>query len=93
MTNGAVDVRFYFGGLHALIVEGGALERDILVQVLSGFNVKKVSKYATTEEAITHLESKRADLLIVGTSTGEMDVYAFIRCSANHPARNSGPSR
>lgn len=74
------DVRLFFGSLNVMVVESGSLERNILVQVLTGFKVKGVVKYSNANDAMEHLQHETTDLLIVGSATGEMDSYAFIRC-------------
>ncbi len=73
------EIRVFFGSLSVVVVESGSLERDILMQVLTGFKVKAINKYPTTDGAIDHLQHEQTDLLIVGAVAGEMDAYAFIR--------------
>ena len=76
------DTRVYFGKLSVLLVEANALEAEIVIQVLTGFKVRHVTRFETAAQARDHLQRTHAELIIVGTShsgDGEMDEYDFIR--------------
>ncbi len=76
------DTRVYFGKLSVLLVEANALEAEIIIQVLTGFKVRHVTRFETAAQAREHLQRAQAELIIVGTShsgDGEMDEYDFIR--------------
>jgi DNA-binding response OmpR family regulator len=74
-----LDQRLYFGGLSVLALESSLLELDLLVQVLTGFKVRTLARFTQAEAAWAHLEHEPADLLFVGSSTGAMDEFEFIR--------------
>ena len=76
------DTRVYFGKLTVLLVEANALEAEIIVQVLTGFKVRHVTRFETAAQARDHLQRAEAEVIIVGTAhsgDGEMDEYDFIR--------------
>lgn len=75
----AIDSRMYFGFLDVVVVEGGALERSILREVLAGFKVRSCKRFATTDDTFDYLKHSPAHLLIVGTAEGTMDAYAMIQ--------------
>ncbi len=77
-----LDTRLYFGRLSVLLVEGNALEAEIVTQVLTGFKVRSVTRFDTAARARDHLQHDSADLIMVGTVqpvAGDMDEYDFIR--------------
>ena len=77
-----VNTRLYFGSLSALLVEGNALEGEIVTQVLTGFKVRSVVRLGTAAQARGHLQHDCADLILVGRTQpgeGDMDEYDFIR--------------
>ena len=77
-----LDTRLYFGRLSVLLIEGNALEAEIVTQVLTGFKVRSVIRFDTAAKARDHLAHDCADLIMVGTVqpvAGDMDEYDFIR--------------
>ena len=81
MSNPAfvLDQRLYFGSLSVLALESSLLELDLLAQVLTGFKIRSLARFTQAEAAWAHLAHEPADLLFVGSSTGEMDEFEFIR--------------
>ena len=76
------DTRLYFGRLSALLIEGNALEAEIVNQILVGFKVRQVTRFETSTQACNHLGREKADFIVVGTSlitADGMDEYDFIR--------------
>ena len=74
-----LDQRLYFGSLSVLALESNLLELDLLAQVLSGFKIRSLARFTQFEAAWAHLAHDTADLLFVGTATGEMDEFEFVR--------------
>jgi len=74
-----LDQRLYFGSLSVLALESSLLELDLLAQVLTGFKIRSLARFTQAEAAWAHLEHEPVDLLFVGSSTGEMDEFEFIR--------------
>ena len=86
------DQRVYFGGLAVLALESSSLELDLLSQVLSGFRIRNLARFTEAEAAWTHLQQESADLLFVGSASGAMDEFEFIkrlRQSKEQAARNA----
>jgi CheY-like chemotaxis protein len=74
--------RLFFGRLSVLLIEGNSLEADIITQVLTGFKVRGITRFATSAEARDYLLRDGSDLIVVGTprvEAGDMDEYDFIR--------------
>jgi DNA-binding response OmpR family regulator len=81
-TGGERGGRLFFGRLSVLLVEGNSLEADIITQVLTGFKVRTINRFAASAEARDFLLRDGADLIVVGTplvDAGDMDEYDFIR--------------
>ena len=77
-----LDSRVYFGALTVVLVESNDLEAEILSQVLTGFKVRGIIRFASASDAEAHLARDTADLLVVGAARGkdsEVDEYEFIR--------------
>jgi DNA-binding response OmpR family regulator len=79
MAGPEFDQRMYFGSLAVLALESSTLELDLLAQVLNGFRVRTLARFADAQSAWTHLERESADLLFVGNAAGAMDEFEFIR--------------
>ncbi|WP_216851075.1 response regulator [Acidisphaera sp. L21] len=81
-TTSELDSRVYFGALSVVLVESNDLEAEILTQVLSGFKVRGMTRFAGATEAEAHLQRDTADLLVVGAARGkegDLDEYDLIR--------------
>ena len=77
-----IDSRLYFGGLKVMLVEANDLEAEILSQVLSGFKVRGINRFASASVAEEHLGRDPADLLMVGAARsrdGDIDEFDLIR--------------
>jgi DNA-binding response OmpR family regulator len=77
-----LDSRAYFGALTVVLVESNDLEAEILSQVLTGFKVRGIVRFASAAEAEGHLARETADLLVVGSARGKeggIDEYDLVR--------------
>ncbi len=60
------DPQLNFGSFVVLVVEYNQLESDIRYQVLTGFKVRRISRFRSPAEGQEHLLRDQADLILVG---------------------------
>lgn len=74
-----VEPRLYIRNLSVLLVEHNRYERDILVQILTGFKIRALHKRNSAEDAMAYIPNETADLLIVSAALAETDGFDFTR--------------